>query len=193
MAFPQGIDFCTSATFVMHVSPNDPETNAPISGGLDYPRVTAQGNTVGYDTGNVASGLQTRDRNSGNDSQLASIHFPVGFGDLRFRFDLPVAGTYNIRSACGDPAYTAHARLEVFDNASSLGVLSSTDTTAANKFRDATDTEYSNAAWPGSNTAVAKTFSTTICRFLFTDSQSVIAHLYLEAVAATAGYLLVKN
>lgn len=185
MAFPQGIDFCTSGTFVTHVSPSDPETNAPLSGGQDYPRTTAQGNSVGYDVGDPTACLQCRDRNSGIDPRLASNHGTSG-ADLRFRLDLPAAGAYLIRSSCGDANYATNALLEVFDTSSSLGTLSVTATSAPNKYRDATDTEYTAAAWPGSNTGVSKTFTTTICRFLLANGNTTVTHVYLESAGGAA-------
>ena len=54
---------------------------------------------------------------------------------------------------------------------------------ANDRIKDATNTIYTAANWPANNTAVNKTFTTTICRFRQTGQ---IAHVYIESAASTA-------
>lgn len=185
MSFPQGIDFRSTNAYVTDVSPSTHHTAADVGGdgsGVSYPTTTAQSNTVGFENNSLSS-RQFRDRNSGNDPRLAGMVF-TAFNPDYFRIDLPSAGDYSIRTAAGDPNYANNTKITLYDNVTSLGVLSQTATTASNKFRDATDAEYTAANWVTSNTAVTKTFASTICRFLPDINNCTLSHVYIEAVAA---------
>lgn len=139
----------------------------------------------GWSTDNQAN---ARDRDSGNDARLAGLGFMNGAANT-FRIDLPTAGVYDIRLALGDPAAGwTNMFFEVFDNASSLFTLSAVATSAAQRFLDATGTEYTNATWAGSNTAVRKTFSSTIFNIQVGKTAfglSVLAHVELTLIPAT--------
>lgn len=186
MAFPQGINFRATTGYVTDGTNEDYEIGSG-SGAANYPRTTAQGNSVGWET--TSSTYNERNRNSGNDRRLAGCHFNGSSGAFDYRVDLSAAGDWDVRLAMGDASYAQGAACELFDTSSSLGTLSSGSTSASQRFKDATGTEYTNATWPGSNTAVTKTFSTTICRFR-TAGVGVtanIAHLSLTAAAAAGG------
>jgi hypothetical protein len=184
MALPQGLNFRNTSGYVTDVSPATFEIFDPASSGTpQYPRTTAQGNTVGYETGSINS--NPRNRNSGNDARIAGCH-SMNSATQRYRIDLPATGSYNIRSASGDGTYSVNAYLEVLDTTSSLGVLvNNASTGIANSFYDASGTLRTALLWPTLNTAVSKTFTTTICRFKFsTGSSSSIAHLYIESASS---------
>jgi hypothetical protein len=183
VTFPQGINFRASPSATTDGANEDYEVYDPnASGTPQYPRTTPQNNTVGYTTGSWGS--NARDRNPANDRRLVGAH-AVASGDAPrdYRIDLPTAGTYNIRLAAGDGAYVINTKVELFDNSSSLGVLCSGSTGAGNAFKDATDTIYTAANWPGSNTAVSKTFTSTICLFRIGDGVNTCgyAHFYVES------------
>lgn len=178
MALPQGIDFRASAGYVTDPANCD---YSIVSRG-DYPWTTAQGNNVGWEI-NTSTSLQDRNRNSSNDARIAGINYTTtGSNSDAFRIDLPSAGNYKIGAGFGDASYAQAVGWDLYDTNSNIGTLSTGSTSGANQFNDATDTEYSAAAWPGSQTLVSKTFSTTICRFKQT-ADSFIAHAYVESAA----------
>lgn len=193
MAYPQGISFRQSSGYVTDVSPSTFEITDTVGSGIpEYPRTTAQGNTVGYELGNPANS-NPRNRNSGNDARLAGSH-SIPDALQRYRFDLPASGSYNIRVAAGDAVYSAATYVELFDTITSLGVLCSGSTGAGNSFRDAANNIRTAAAWPGSNTAAAVSFATTIARFkLSTGSSTTIAHLYIESGSAPTAKLFMAT
>lgn len=179
MAYPQGINFRATLGFVTDVSPEEFENGLV---GIDYPRTTAQGNTVGFEQyGNMDS----RDRNAGLDRRLAGLNFNF-IAQSDFRFDLPASGSWNVRLAAGDANNSQPTAIDLYDSSTSLGSLATGSTSAAGQFKDATNTEYSAANWPGSNSAVTKTFTTTICRIRLLNNGAVnaIAHVRLDAAAA---------
>lgn len=165
MAFPQGIAFRSTTGFVTDSSPDDCESSTSNSSNANvsassYPRTTAQGNTVGWEKG--SNDLITRDRNSAH-GQLAGKHQG---NDSDFRLDLPSAGNYDIRVACGESSYSTSTVLSLLDTSTSLGSLTTGSTSAGARWKDATDVERTSASdWNTNNASVSKTFSTTICRF----------------------------
>ena len=178
MAYPQGINFRDTLAYVTDVSPEEFEDGQP---GIDYPRTTAQGNTVGFE-----QLLDSRDRNAGVDRRLAGLNFSNA-AQVDFRLDLSSTGDWSIRLAAGDYNYAQGTAIDVYDTTTSRGSLATGSTSAAQKYKDATNTEYSAAAWPGSNSAVTKTFTTTICRIrlLNNGGVNVISHVRLDAAADT--------
>jgi hypothetical protein len=183
MALPQGIEFRNTAGFVTTLAGDDAEHSAGAGfyGVSTYPRTTAQGQTVGWE---FVAGISTRDRNSGIDARLAGGHFNGTTAKEIYRIDLPTSGTKNIRLAMGDNNYTTNTDTEVFDTTTSLGVLTSGTTSAAARWKDATNVERTSAAdWVTNNASVSKTFSTTIMRVHIgngTVSGHTISYLYVE-------------
>lgn len=165
MALPQGIAFRSTTGFVTDSSPDDCEsstanTSAGNVSANSYPRTTAQGNTVGWELG--TNQLITRDRNAG-DGRMAGKHQG---NDASFRIDLPSAGDYDIRVACGESSYSTPTVLSLLDTSTSLGSLTTGSTSAGARWKDATDVERTSASdWNTNNASVSKTFATTICRF----------------------------
>lgn len=180
MAYPQGINFRDTLGYVTDGANESMATANNF--GPAYPVTTTQGNTVGWE-GALGN---TRDRTTSNDRRLAGIHFTAAI-QTDFRFDLPAAGSYNIRLAAGDAGGVNSTDWTLIDGTTSLGQLCSGNNGAANSFRDATNAVYTAAAWPGSNTAVAKTFATTICRFRSSAAagNDAIAHAYVEAASGS--------
>lgn len=186
MAYPQGINFRATAAFATDGTNEDHEVESS-PGALTifsstYPRTSAQGNTVGCE---ITAALGVRDRNSGNDRRIVGSCFSGSNAQWDYRFDLPSAGTYNIGLASGDGSYTASTAVSLVDTSTSLGALSSGSTSTGNHFKDATNTDYAAASWPGSMTLVSKTFSTTICRFrMASGATNDINHAYVASAAA---------
>lgn len=184
MALPQGIPFRQTLAYVTDNSYDDPElTNG---GNPSYPRTTAQGISVGWETSSTQ--YQQRNQNSANDSRIAGVCNIEQTGAHDYRVDLPSAGTYEIRLAAGDNAYARPVAWEVFDTSSSLGALATGSTSASQRYKDATDTEYTRLTWAGSNAAASKTFATTIFRLRGgTSLDQSINYLHVAAVGGTDG------
>lgn len=179
MSLPQGIDFRATSGYV-----TDPADHTyEISITANYPRTTAQGNNVGWETVS-----DSRNRSTSPDARLAGIHRTTGTTVTTYRIDLPATGDYKIRLAAGDYSYSAGIKVEIFDTTTSLGIIADTSTTASQRFRDATDAEHTAANWPANNASVTKTFASTILRAKVGDTAGgggVIACLYVEAASTT--------
>lgn len=179
MSFPQGIDFRATSGYV--TDPTDHTYEISIT--ANYPRTTAQGNNVGWETTS-----DSRNRSTSPDARLAGIHRTTGTTVTTYRIDLPATGDYKIRLAAGDYSYSAGIKVEIFDTTTSLGIIADTSTTASQRFRDATDAEHTAANWPANNASVTKTFASTILRAKVGDTAGgggVIACLYVEAAGGT--------
>lgn len=189
MAFPQGINFRGTAGYVTDGTDEYGET---ASGTLNYPTTSTQGNSVGWESG--TSGASPANRNSGNNRRIAGMAHTNGPAAtvMRYRIDLPSSGDYKFRAAVGDANYSSNVYLELEDTSSSLGTLATSNTSGSNNFRDAADAQYSAANWPGSNSlSAAKTFTTTICRFVIGDGVETytrIAHIYVESAGGATTY-----
>ena len=157
--FEQGINFRATADYVTDISPDTYE----ISESVNYPRTTPQGNSVGWEA--APTGIQVRNRNAGNNPELAGCNFINLDSEIgKYRIDLIAAGTYSIRWAAGEANYAASVVASLYDDSSLLTALSTGSTSAAQRFKDATDTEYTNVTWPTDNTAISQVFASTICR-----------------------------
>lgn len=181
-----GINFRDSSGYVTD------GTDETYCTGIDedtYP-TTRAGATFGWNSGNSDMG---RDRDSGVDRRLAGRNGQENTGtQAEFQLDLPAAGDYDIRLALGDATGAeAYQRVDIYDDTTLLFSIVDTDGTSAGNFDDATGTNYSTANWPGSNTAVTHTFSTTtlIMKLGSTTAQantSTIAHLYVAQATPAA-------
>ena len=173
MALPQGINFRQTSVYVTDGANEDNSTTTTAN----YPVTTAQGNNVGWEQ-NIGNSI---DRDATYDRRLAGFAVSAGTQE-NFRIDLPATGNYNVRLAVGEKFYGCDAGVTLYDTNTSLGALATGTTSAAARFKDATDTEYTNVTWPGSNSAVSKTFTTTICRFRLAATSNVrLAHVYIES------------
>jgi hypothetical protein len=187
----QGIDFRATATSSGAVPP----TFAGDPAGYDYdlataaynyPRVTAQGNTVGFQNA-VLNVDGTRDRDNTIDPRLAGMIYNAEASPAIYTIDLPAPGDYSISLALGDAsnAQAGPQRLEIFDTATSLLLLSGIGT-GAGQFCDAAGNLWSAAAWPSSNVAVTKTFATTkfVMNIGGSSAATPIATLFVQSLAA---------
>jgi hypothetical protein len=182
LAFPQGINFRSTSGYVTDGADEDAETGTTAN----YPRTTAQGNTVGFEQ---ASSYRA-DIDSARDRRLAGLAGTIS--NFEYRIDLPSAGSYNVRFAGGDNSgFGAGAYCDVKDTTTSLGVIVNDTPVSTGTMVDATNTEYTFAAWPGSNTAASLTFSTNICRFHIGNNSfdKLVSHIYIEAAAGVASTL----
>lgn len=172
-----GINFRSTAGYV-----TDPAGTTYCIGDT-YP-TTRGGWTFGWVSGS-GPGSNLRDRNNSIDPRLAGINFHSGSFTLKFRIDLPASGSYNVRCAMGDAGAQNGTELTIFDNTTSLGELVTNHLPNSGNFYDATNTVYSAANWPGSNSAASLTFSTTTFFATINSSYSfeTIAHLYVEQAA----------
>lgn len=183
MALPQGINFRGTLAYV-----TDGANEHYFAYNTAYPTTTAQGQSCGWEAG----GTGDANRSNSIDVRLTGITYLSASGAKDFRIDLPSTGSHNVGCAAGDAnGATDWVQVELLDTSSSLGTLVSDQSDASGDFFfDATDTKYVASTWPGSQTLVAKTFTTTICRFRIGGTSSgtnfyVIAHIYVEA--ATGG------
>lgn len=164
-----------------------------------YP-TSRDGLTFGFTDG--LGGDRVRNRDSGLDPRLAGGHFSNSSGSqdrvLVFELDLPTAGDYRVKIACGDPFNTrVNQKAEVFDDTSSLGVIVNDASTAAGAWVDASNTERTNEADWLANSAFSAdlTFATTtfVLKIGTTNadsSQTFLAHLFVEYIPAAGGYTL---
>jgi hypothetical protein len=112
-------------------------------------------------------------------------------GVKTFRLDLPSSGDWLIRAAFGD-GIAAQRQYVVFkDDTTSFSSYTGV-VTGTNEFTDAAGTLRTQAAWPGSNSSITRTFSSSILRIeMGTASGSgsdltTISHVYIEAVGSSA-------
>lgn len=181
MAYPQGINFRATAGFVTDGAGDASE----IGTTANYPRSTPQGNVVGWEQAPTG----TRDR-AVAPAQVAGIHYLTSSSGVfaNYRFDLPAAGEYDVYVAAGDVSNPAFCKLELFDNATSKGVLVNRIGTEIplGAFVDATGVlraDYND--WITNNAPLRVTFASTIARFRLGSglgANESIAHIRLVAV-----------
>lgn len=183
MALPQGINFRNTAGFVTDGTNED--YHIPSRGA--YPWTTAQGNNVGYENGVNLTG---RDRNAGNDRRIAGTGWVEDVSERPFRIDLPSAGNYRVGCAGGEANYATDCEIWLEDSGGLIQSLCTGTTSGANQFKDATNTEYSAANWPTSQTLVQITVDSAWVRFFMehdgVGSQDFLTHAYIEEAVAAA-------
>lgn len=192
MALPQGINFRNTVGFVTDGVNEDAEVTTASP---DYPFTTAQGNTVGWESTNFGSGLQTRNRDSGNDRRLAGSAFNNDSSNqLRFRVDLQAAGNHRVGLAAGDPNYSVTTKVVLFDGLTQLSVLVNGSTSAPQRFFDATGVELTNVTWPTNQALVEFNFANTILRVISDGvTQMLLNHLYVESAGEAASKFTPRN
>lgn len=188
MAFPQGIYFRSTD------NQSDPTNyDAEVSVAENYPRVSAQGNNVGYED-NFFGGVGKVDRDVGSVVELKGFHqvSNSGGGSAIYRIDLPAPGTYNIRLALGEETSSQGPnRVRLLDNATQFAEIDAS-TSAAAKFIDATGIERtSQADWLSNNAPLQRVFASTIFRVKLGEGggggggSSCMAALYIESAGGT--------
>lgn len=183
MPFDQGIDFRATAGFVTDPASCDKE----IGTTANYPRTSAQGNTVGWE--DAPGG--TRDRTNSVDARLAGIAFAANGTAKRYRIDLPSSGYYRITLALGDNTTAQSQSVGVYDSTTLLSnVVGHNLASAAGTFYDACGIRRSSAAnWVSNEVSFVAFFSSTICRIKIADTatasgNSSIAHVRVTADSA---------
>jgi hypothetical protein len=189
MSYVQGVNFRAVVGSVV----DDINYWAQLNDGLgntndfsgNYPTTTTQGNTVGWELLPVDNSGQCRNRNESNDARIVGLHAPDNAGGI-YRFDLPAAGTYNVGLGSGDANYAnTVGTITLKDTSTTLATLCSGTTSAPQRFKDATNTEYTNITWPTSQSTIPATFATAICRFSLDTFPSIISSAYVAAAAPT--------
>lgn len=180
MALDVGINFRATSGYV---TDNSGETYCLNEA---YP-TTRGGLTFGWESGTPPDGARNRD--SGVDVRLAGINFTANDGTQHtFRVDLDNSGTHEIHLALGDTGATqAYQYLEFQDNSTTFATIDQSSGTNVDEYYDAADNLRSEAAWPGSETSISRTFTSTILRLVMGTSGSesgatTIAHLRIVEI-----------
>lgn len=154
----------STAGYVTDGSGQSPVFDISVPNALPvYPTsVTIDGDTfnVGWDS--FSDGA--RNRANTLDPRIAGTHFiPNSAGSPRiFRIDLlGGSGTYEIRMASGDPEGFGgtNPHIKIYDDTTLKNTISGTGGIV--NFMDSSGSDYSAAAWPGSNSALTVAFSST--------------------------------
>lgn len=188
MGFPQGIYFRLTDN---QTDPADYDAEVSLSN--NYPRTSAQGNSVGYE--DIFFGqTDARDRDVGSVVALRGIHFLPNSsgGNNIYRIDLPSTGSYVIKLALGDEGGMQNCRCRLLDNATQFADIDAATGGAAN-FIDATGVNRtSQADWVSNNVGITHTFSSTILRIWMGASAAVsgvscISEIYIAASGGGGG------
>lgn len=188
MAFPQGIDFRSTSAYV-----TDPTDHTyEISTTANYPRTSAQGNTVGWET--ITGTLNGRDRSTSVDARIAGLIFNSSTtGNMTYRIDLPSSGSYLIKGAAHD-AITGvkDTKLEVSDTTTLLVTAWDQASMVFLEPVDITNVKMAASSWPSGQGSRTLTWSTTIARFKLTQPTSggtqnfpFISNIYIESAGET--------
>lgn len=172
MGFDIGLNFRSTPSFV-----TDGPGYTYVLGTDTYPTSRA-GFTFGW-----SGAVSDRDRNASIDPRLAGINFTAGNAGTTFRVDLPSSGSVDVHVAIGDDAAQQNnQKWQIKDNATQLVSHGPVASVSAAHFLDETATDYSAAAWPGSETPETFTFASTTFFFVpnsGTADNQVIASIRL--------------
>ena len=129
----------------------------------------------------------TRDRDNALDRRLAGVAQVENTGtQYTFQLDLPSTGASTVRLALGDAGGgQGYQAVQVLDNATAFITITDTDGTTGSEYDDAAGTNRTAAAWPGSNTSVARTFGSTQLKVVLGSAaiqagSSTLAHLFVS-------------
>ena len=174
----------------------DPTNCQFVNGSASYPTTkTIGGDSVTYGWETPPSGSD--DRTSGIiDARLDGINYGY-LSNGTFRVDLPSSGNYTVNLAIGDGTSSQTNHLFSIHDTNSVLQSWGPFSTATDHFVDATSTDYSAAAWPGSQAPSGSlAFATTIFRLvlLSTVTYTTIAHLNINvAGGAPSGGLFMQT
>lgn len=137
----------------------------------------------------------SRNRDDSIDHRLVGLIFTDNTGDRQrtLTITLPFTGDATIRAAFGDATNaTSYLYAQFRDNGTPFETRVDTNGTSSGNFLDATGAEYSAANWPGSNTAITHTFTSTTFQLVIgsPDAQvglSIMAHLYISITGEAGG------
>ncbi len=192
IATPFGVNFRATLAFVTDGSGENFEAGDPGD-------LANYNGTRGF--GYTVAGFNPRDRDAGLDRRLAGTHWTGLNTQAIYRVDLPAPGTYTIRVACGDAAGASYVFLELFDDATSKGVLCTDLTSAAATWKDATNVERASAAaWVSGNVAITATFASTILLLHLGNGLAggagiggSISHLFIDAAGGGGGSSILRQ
>jgi hypothetical protein len=170
-AWDHGFDFRLAGSAI--TDPNACQIVIPTN---LYP-VTSGGVTFGW----AAANQQGVTRSTTADPRICGMNRNLASNTATFRVDLPATGNYVIRLAWGDiGSGPSNVTLAILDNTTPVLSYGPQTLTLAH-FRDANNTDWSQAAWPGSNTSITLTFASTILKLQVAGmpvaNQSPVAHL----------------
>jgi hypothetical protein len=179
MAYPQGIDFRGTADYVTDPANCNAEVT-PVS--ANYPRVTPQGNTVGWEQ--APNNAFNRAVLTGDEAKMSGVAV-INSGSRDYRFDVP-PGQYSVRVAAGDMVASGNGiGVEVFDDVTSRGVLIPPQTFGGSqRFLDASNVLHLGPSdWVANNQPALVQVDSGILRFRlsFAGAQGAISHLWVES------------
>lgn len=183
--YEQGINFRATEAYRQDIPPDTFE----IGDTANYPRITPQGNTVGWEVGPTGG---TRNRTTTPIAKLGGIHFATNAvgGESTYRLDLPKAGWYEIRIAMGDSGYSSIANASVYDGDSLIHTVIENETTGSGWYADAKGIIWTWREWPTQNTPIYVYVSSGILRLKIggggASNNSCVAHFYAKYVSDTA-------
>jgi hypothetical protein len=159
--------------------------------------VKRDGFIFGWETTTLDLSARDRTPSASIDPRLAGINFHPnnGGGPAIWRLDLDSTGDHLISLAAGDDAAGQALDITIQDGTTPfITFTAGTHTPAASQWYDATQTLRTSAAnWVANNTAVTRTFTTTILRVSINATansgglSSTIAHIRVEAVGGGGG------
>lgn len=177
MSWDKGFNFRSTSVYV-----TDGTNETYVTAADAYP-TTRNGVTFGW-----TAAVSDANRDAANDRRLAGIHYQTSSRD--FQVDLPAAGDYLTHLGIGDSVDGGgdHATANVKDNTSSLFTATNVRT-PAQRYTDASNVQYTNGTWPGSETGVQKTFTTAthITNMTSSDGFWTLAHIFLSQAVGGGG------
>lgn len=182
-----GINFRNTSGFVTD------GTNETYCRAADAYPITRDGYTFGITTPFTASA----DRSAVVDRRLAGIITGANEDLETFQLDLKSTGSKVICLAVGDLTNDQNnCKIEVFDNASSLIVISHANCALATYY-DASDVNRSAALWPANQVCVTKTFATTTLKVVMgtgsANGGTAIAHISVTDASSSVSSVSVLN
>jgi hypothetical protein len=180
MSFPQGIYFRATDNQV------DPSNfDAEIGNTENYPRTSAQGNSVGWEVINASIGRA--DRDTITDVRLKGIHQHANTTVGDYRIDLPNTGTYKVGCAIGDGggSQTNMTAVLVDGETSFKTIVSDVNISSGRWYDAAGNLHIGEAAFGTGEEMVTHTFSSTVLRLRIggngQSGNTTVAFLYVEA------------
>ncbi len=164
----------------------DAHVEATLS--VNYPTVTAQGNTVGWEQ--IGGSANKFNLSLTNDPRLAGVTGVIASSTTAgiYRFDIPSPGTYRIRCAAGTYDNARGANLRVFDGGTLLSQIVPPQKTTPPNIIDATNTARNVTNWPSLNQAVDLPLTTSILRVYHAGevvsgvTYTYLAHISVESI-----------
>lgn len=158
---------------------------------VNYPTVSAQGNTVGWEIS--VAGANAFNLSTSLDARLAGVSGNPDTSVRIYRIDLPSPGTYRLRCAAGaDGARVVYLR--ALDDVSLVATLVPPQLSpGAFIYLDATGVARAGADWPAMNSYIDINMSTATLKFtnggvdVAGSTYAYIAHLSVESVAPPSG------